>query len=64
MGVEAGGVEGTGLQCTHSTHGCCWGSAGAPVGQELLCLGELVISHLSEREGALNQQKGQPRELL
>lgn len=28
MEVEAGGVEGTGLQCTYSTHGCCLGSAG------------------------------------
>lgn len=26
--VEAEAVEGTGLQCTHSTYGCCLGLAG------------------------------------
>lgn len=32
MEVEAGGVEGTDLQCTRSTHGCCSGQAGGEQG--------------------------------
>lgn len=38
--METGGVEGTGLHCAH---GC------SLVGEELLCLGDFIISHLSER---------------
>lgn len=42
--------------CTHSTHGCCpgsadkcsWGACGSCVREEQLCLGELIVSHLSE----------------
>lgn len=30
------------------------------MGEELLCLGEFVISHLSERERALNWERGWP----
>lgn len=43
------------LQCTCSTHGCClgsaeersWGHCGSRVREEQLCLGELILSHLS-----------------
>lgn len=53
--------------CTHSTHRCCPGSAeerswaprGSGVREAQLCLGELVISHLS---GIISQPPIKPGE--